>query len=142
MLLPFWTDGCIGSMEGLYFEAAGTTPYHFIAAAALSKQSSNPVRELRYDNNDATLGVEYMRQLGVKYLLVFTPEAVAEAEKQESLKPVATSGPWRIFEHTDHAIVTPLNMQPVVVNERSGDQRERWQHCQSQTVQIIGSASM
>jgi len=126
MLLPFWTDGCIGSMEGLYFEAAGTTPYHFIAAAALSKQSSNPVRELRYDNNDATLGVEYMRQLGVKYLLVFTPEAVAEAEKQESLKPVATSGPWRIFEHTDHAIVTPLNMQPVVVNERSGDQRERW----------------
>jgi hypothetical protein len=126
MLLPFWTDGCIGSMEGLYFEAAGTTPYHFIAAAALSKQSSNPVRELRYDNNDATLGVEYMRQLGVKYLMVFTPEAVAEAEKQQSLKPVATSGPWRIFEHTDHAIVTPLNMQPVVVNERSGDQRERW----------------
>jgi hypothetical protein len=67
-----------------------------------------------------------MRQLGVKYLMVFTPEAVAEAEKQQSLKPVATSGPWRIFEHTDHAIVTPLNMQPVVVNERSGDQRERW----------------
>jgi len=126
MLLPFWTDGCISSMEGLYFEAAGTTPYHFIAAAALSKQSSNPVRELRYDNNDATLGVEYMRQLGVKYLMVFTPEAITEAEKQQQLKLVATSGPWKIFEHTENAIVAPLDMQPVVVNERSGDKRERW----------------
>lgn len=126
MLLPFWTDGCIGSMEGLYFEAAGTTPYHFIAAAALSKQSSNPVRELRYDNNDAKLGVEYMRQLGVKYLMVFTPEAIAEAEKQQQLKLISTSGPWKIFEHTENAIVTPLDMQPVVVNERSGDKRERW----------------
>ncbi|MCI3949440.1 MAG: hypothetical protein K0R11_1374 [Acidimicrobiales bacterium] len=26
MLLPYWTDGCIGSMEGLYFEASATTP--------------------------------------------------------------------------------------------------------------------
>ena len=44
MLLPFWTDGCIGSMEGLFFEASGTTPYHFLTTAAMSKQSSNPVR--------------------------------------------------------------------------------------------------
>ena len=53
MLLPHWTDGCIASMEGLFFEASGTTPYHFLTTAAMSKQSSNPVRELRYDNNDA-----------------------------------------------------------------------------------------
>ena len=30
MLLPHWTDGCIASMEGLFFEASGTTPYHFL----------------------------------------------------------------------------------------------------------------
>ena len=30
MLLPYWTDGCIGSMEGLYFESSATTPYHFL----------------------------------------------------------------------------------------------------------------
>ena len=36
MLLPFWTDGCIGSMEGLYFEASGTTPYHFLTTSAMS----------------------------------------------------------------------------------------------------------
>ena len=36
MLLPFWTDGCIGSMEGLYFEASATTPYHFLNQDELS----------------------------------------------------------------------------------------------------------
>ena len=126
MLLPFWTDGCIGSMEGLYFEAAGTTPYHFITAAALSKQSSNPVRELRYHNNDAERGVEYMRQLGVKYLMVFTPEAVAQAQTRPELRLIGSTGPWQIFEYVNTALVVPLDMQPVVVNSRSGDQRERW----------------
>ncbi len=43
MLLPFWTDGCIDSMEGLYFEASGTTPYHFLTTSALSAHSSDPV---------------------------------------------------------------------------------------------------
>ena len=126
MLLPFWTDGCISSMEGLYFEAAGTTPYHFITAAAMSKQSSNPVRELRYINNDAARGVQHMEQLGVKYLMVFTPEAISEAQKRPELQLVSTTGPWQIYEHVNTALVVPLDMQPVVVNKRSGDQRERW----------------
>ena len=126
MLLPFWTDGCIGSMEGLYFEAAGTTPYHFVAAAALSKQSSNPVRELRYDNNDAAKGVRYMRLLGIRYYMAFTPEAIASARTQTDLKEVASSGPWRIYEIADTAMVEPLTTEPVVVNARPGDQRERW----------------
>ncbi|MFM9082710.1 MAG: 6-pyruvoyl-tetrahydropterin synthase-related protein [Actinomycetota bacterium] len=126
MLLPHWTKSCIGSMEGLFFEAAGTTPYHFIAAAALSKQSSNPVRELRYDNNDAERGVTYMRSLGIRYYMAFTPEAIAEAKTQPDLFEVATSGPWRIYELADHAIVEPLTVEPIVVNSRPGDRRERW----------------
>jgi 6-pyruvoyl-tetrahydropterin synthase related domain len=126
MLLPFWTKGCIGSMEGLYFEAAGTTPYHFIAAAALSKQSSNPVRELRYDNNDPVRGVHYMELLGIKYYMAFTPEAVQKADGVEKLTKVATSGPWHIYELADLSLVTPLDAQPVVVNDRPGDRRERW----------------
>ena len=126
MLLPFWTRGCIGSMEGLYFEAAGTTPYHFVAAAALSKQSSNPVRELRYDNNNPQLGVKYMRSLGIRYYMAFTPEAVSKAATEPDLKEVATTGPWHIYEIADTILVEPLNVQPVVVNQRDGDQRERW----------------
>ena len=126
MLLPFWTNGCIGSMEGLFFEAAGTTPYHFITAAAMSKQSSNPVRELRYDNNDAAKGVAYMRALGVKYFMGFTPEAVTAASAQPGLIKVAQSGPWVIFRVTESDLVVPLTVQPVVVAMTSGDPRERW----------------
>ena len=79
MLLPFWTDGCIGSMEGLFFEASGTTPYHFLTTAAMSKQSSNPVRGLRYEDNNATVGVRHLQDLGVKYVMVRTSEAKAAA---------------------------------------------------------------
>ena len=126
MLLPFWTKGCIGSMEGLYFEAAGTTPYHFVAAAALSKQSSNPVRELRYDNNNPQLGVRYMKSLGIRYYMAFTPEAVSKAATEPELREVATTGPWHVYEIADTRLVEPLEVQPVVVNQRAGDQRERW----------------
>ena len=135
MLLPHWTDGCIGSMEGLFFEASGTTPYHFIAAAAMSKQSSNPVRELRYDDNNAALGVRYLQELGVRYYMGFTPEAVREASAQPALREIARSGPWVIYQVERSDLVVPLSVQPVVVCCRSdddsnlshaGDAKERW----------------
>ncbi|NBU06267.1 MAG: hypothetical protein EBT38_00975, partial [Acidimicrobiia bacterium] len=135
MLLPHWTDGCIGSMEGLFFEASGTTPYHFIAAAAMSKQSSNPVRELRYDDNNAALGVRYLQELGVRYYMGFTPEAVREASAQPALREIARSGPWVIYQVESSDLVVPLTVQPVVVCCRSdddsnlshlGDAKERW----------------
>jgi len=125
MLLPHWTDGCIASQEGLFFEASGTTPYHFITAAAMSSDSSNPVRELRYDNNDAAKGVPYMQTLGVKYLMVFTQKAKAQAATQPELTKLASVGPWNIYQVADSDLVVPLTVQPVVVNHRGGDQRER-----------------
>ncbi len=135
MLLPHWTDGCIGSMEGLFFEASGTTPYHFIAAAAMSKQSSNPVRELRYDDNNAALGVRYLQELGVRYYMGFTPEAVREASAQPALREIARSGPWVIYQVESSDLVVPLSIQPVVVDSRvdadstmahEDDAKERW----------------
>ena len=135
MLLPHWTDGCIGSMEGLFFEASGTTPYHFITAAAMSKQSSNPVRELRYDDNNAALGVRYLQELGVRYYMGFTPEAVREASAQPALREIARSGPWVIYQVEGSELVVPLAVQPVVVGSRSDDEstmghpddsKERW----------------
>lgn len=126
MLLPYWTDSCIGSMEGLFFEAAGTTPYHFLSAAALSKQSSNPVRELRYVNNDAARGVEHMEMLGIRYFMAYTPEAIAQANEQPELTLVATSGPWQVYELKELSLVESLEVEPVVVKKRDGDIRERW----------------
>lgn len=125
MILPFWTDSCITSMEGVFFEASGTTPYHFLTAAAISEKSSNPVRQLRYQNLAPGKNVEYNQALGVKYVMVFTDAAKSAAEKLDGLTLVASSGPWKIFEVADSELVTPLTTQPVVVNERPGDQRER-----------------
>lgn len=125
MLLPHWTEGCIASMEGLFFEASGTTPYHFITAAAMSESSSNPVRQLRYDNNDAGKGVPYLQALGVKYVMVFTEAAKRQADLQPELTLVRQSGPWNIYSVADSDLVVPLQVQPVVVADREGDQRER-----------------
>lgn len=125
MLLPHWTDGCIQSQEGLFFEASGTTPYHFLTAAAMSANSSNPVRELRYTDNDASVGVPMMQTMGIKYLMVFTQKAKDQAESRGDLTLVAESGPWQIYTVADSPVVEPLTVQPVIVNGRDGDQRER-----------------
>ncbi len=134
MLLPFWTDGCIASMEGLYFEASATTPYHFLAAAALSKQASNPVRRLEYTNNDVALGVRYLQDLGVRYYLAYNPEVVAQADALPELTAVRQSGPWTIYEVADAPLVEGLTTQPIVVRDRKpglelglgGGQRDKW----------------
>lgn len=132
MLLPHWTDGCIGSMEGLFFEATASTNYHFITAAAVSESSSNPVRQLRYTNNDAELGVRHMSDLGVRYLMVRTDAAKAEAATADGLEFVALSGTWEIYQVTGSAIVEALDLEPVVVTPseiddwyKPGDDRER-----------------
>jgi hypothetical protein len=131
MLLPHWTNGCIGSMEGLFFEATASTNYHFITAAAVSESASNPVRQLRYTNNDAELGTQHMRDLGVRYLMVRTDAAKAEAAAADGLEFVGISGTWEIYEVRESNIVEPLTVEPVVVTQadddwyKPGDQRER-----------------
>jgi hypothetical protein len=133
MLLPYWTNGCIGSMEGLYFESSATTPYHFLNAAELSLRPSNPVRGLNYPAApDVNLGVEHLQMLGVKYYMALTPETQMQADRDPSLRLVATSGPWpvtyysgntgstkqrtwKIYEVKSSAIVSPLADQPVVM---------------------------
>ncbi|WP_148288705.1 hypothetical protein [Ilumatobacter nonamiensis] len=131
MLLPHWTDGCIASMEGLFFEATASTNYHFLTAAAVSESSSNPVRQLRYTNNDAEVGVEHMQDLGVRYLMVRTDPAKNEASTTDDLALVGTSGTWDIYEVQDSNIVEPLTVEPVVVDQaddewyKPGDARER-----------------
>ncbi|MEO7369875.1 MAG: hypothetical protein ABIZ69_03375, partial [Ilumatobacteraceae bacterium] len=79
----------------------------------------------RYDNNNDAKGVPYLQTLGVKYLMVFTEKAKAEAEKRPELTELASVGPWNIYQVANSDLVVPLTVQPVVVNHRSGDPRER-----------------
>ncbi len=116
MLLPYWTDSCIGSMEGLYFESSATTPYHFIDAAELSASPSNPMRGLPYPGLDVAAGVEHLQLLGVKYYLADSSSTIAAADHDPNLTPVAKSGPWHIYQVADAPLVAPLTHEPVVWN--------------------------
>ncbi len=115
MLLPHWTDGCIGSMEGLYFEASSTTPFHFLTQVELSTSPSAAQRDLPYGTFDITKGVDHLQMMGVRYYMATSPNAVAAARGNPELTEVASSGPWVIFEVADSEIVAPLANEPAVV---------------------------
>jgi len=117
MLLPHWTDGCIGSMEGLYFEASTTTPYHFLVQSELSESPSRAQRGLPYRGFDLEAGVDHLRQLGVPYYAAFSERAVDEARAHRHLTELATSGPWTVFAVDGADLVVPLDVEPAVFSD-------------------------
>ena len=112
MLLPHWTDGCIGSMEGLYFEASTTTPYHFLVQSELSISPSRAQRGLPYRGFDLDAGIDHLRQLGVPYYAAFSERAVAEGRGHADLTELATSGPWTVFAVAGAELVVPMQVEP------------------------------
>jgi hypothetical protein len=138
MLLPYWTNSCIGSMEGLYYESSATTPYHFLNVAELSLQPSDPVRGLNYAATpNVADGVRHLQLLGVRYYMALTSETQSQADTNPDLQLVATSGPWpesyasgpssavksrtwKIYQVSASDLVAPLANQPVVMTGISG----------------------
>ncbi len=129
MLLPYWTNGCVDSMEGLLFESSATTPYHFLNQAELSAGPSEPEVGLPYGPVDVPLGVQHLQLLGVKYFMAETSTIEAQAAADPALTLVAKTGPWTynyngVVSHTtwdiymvkDSALVTPLHTDPVVLS--------------------------
>ncbi len=138
MLLPYFTDGCIGSMEGLYFEASSTTPFHFLNQSELSVGPSRAQRDLPYSAFDIDKGVQHLQLMGVKYYMATTDAAVEAARGHEDLEEVAaetfvypgTDGvpvehTWAVFEVADSEIVTPLSYDPVVLSD-ADDHIDGW----------------
>lgn len=139
MLLPHWTDGCIGSMEGLYFEASTTTPYHFINQDEVSENGSNAQRGMPYGAGapteaDFDRGIQHLQMLGVRYYMAYTPLMAGFARSHPDLTEVATSPSmclpegcpegietppdrWVIFEIADSELVEPLVNEPVVLTD-------------------------
>jgi len=124
MLLPHWTHGCIGSMEGLYFESSATTPFHFLDQSELSAVPSRAQRDLPYGPLDVDLGVSHLQLLGVRYYLTTSPTALAQARDNPDLTQVAQSGPWTVFEVAGSELVEPLANQPAVLTNVGDGQRE------------------
>jgi hypothetical protein len=135
MLLPYWTHGCIGSMEGLYFESSATTPYHFLSNSELSLRPPRPQRDLPYRELDLKTGVQHLQLLGVRYYMALSDQAQAQARVHPDLTLVATTGKWtatvteagktaeaktrswEVYEVKDSAIVSPLKFEPVVMTD-------------------------
>ncbi|MCU1371042.1 MAG: hypothetical protein JWO77_2236, partial [Ilumatobacteraceae bacterium] len=114
MMLPYFTDSCIGSQEGLYFESSTTVPYHFLMQSELSTKPSSPQRDLPYPGFDIDAGVRHLQMLGVKYYMASTSNAVDQASRHPDLTEIAVSGPWHIYEVADSATVSAMTCQPVV----------------------------
>lgn len=126
MLLPYFTDGCIGSMEGLYFESSSTTPFHFLNQSELSVQPSRAQRDLPYGSFDMDLGISHLQLLGVRYYLASSQQAIDAARADDRLTELDSVGPftgpdgvsrtWVAFEVADSDLVVPLENKPAVLD--------------------------
>ncbi|MGH9029595.1 MAG: hypothetical protein ACRDV4_08285, partial [Acidimicrobiales bacterium] len=130
MLLPYWTHGCVDSVEGLLFESSATTPYHFLNQAELSTSPSEAVVGLPYGPVTVPLGIRHLQLLGIRYLMAFSPNVQEEASADRTLRLLATSGPWRstyegrrlsvtwkVYEVAHSSIVNPLVKEPAVLTD-------------------------
>ncbi len=123
MLLPYWTNNCVDSMEGLFFESSATTPYHFLDQAELSASPSNPQLNLRYGPLDVALGVRHLQLLGVRYFIAFSPSVASQANADHQLTYLASTrswpkpgGTWRVYLVKHSPMVVPLKALPNVVS--------------------------
>ncbi|MFN8037091.1 MAG: 6-pyruvoyl-tetrahydropterin synthase-related protein [Acidimicrobiia bacterium] len=139
MLLPYWTHGRIGSMEGLYADGTATSPYHYLMDAHLAKNPAElVVIPASYGTTYATPldrfahGVRQMQAFGIRYYMAQSPEAKQLADTNLDLRLVAEvpdldgAAPhgWKIYEVRDAPIVAPLTHEPVVVRDATG--RAAW----------------
>ena len=127
MLLPYFTNGCIDSMEGLLFESASSTPFHFINQSELSPEPSNAVVGLPYAGLDVALGIRHLQEMGVQYLLTSSTTVQQAVAADPSATLVGSTGPWstrynaesldttwKVYRIADSSLVVPLAAQPVV----------------------------
>jgi hypothetical protein len=127
MLLPYWSGGCIGSMEGLLFESSATMPYHFLNQAELSVTPSEAMVGLDYTALNVPAGIQHLQLLGVRYFMASSPQVETAASADPSLRLVAETGPWtssqagvsttttwKIYEVLDAPLVTGLANDPAV----------------------------
>jgi hypothetical protein len=137
MLLPDFTNQCIDSEEGLFFESSSTVPYHFLNQSELSENPSRAMRGLPYRNFNIVDGIQHLQLLGVKYYMAISPGAQAAARTltlgpDPELKLVALTGvheveytegstttneprSWQVYEVLDSATVAPLQYEPAVL---------------------------
>jgi hypothetical protein len=138
MALPYWTHGCMDTVDGVLFESSTTTPFHFLDQAeySLPSETSNPVSFLTYPSFDLADGVRHLRFEGVRYFLAASPQVQAAAKLVPGLVKIASapgfSGAigsetvahpvWVLYLIKGAELVTPLDHLPVVESKSSTSQ--------------------
>jgi hypothetical protein len=112
MLTPYWSEGH-PSMEGLFFESALTTPFHFLNAAEVSERPSNPVSGLRYHSLDFERGIPHLMLYDVAYYVSYT-QAASEAASAYGLQVLAESEPFTVFSVPEAPLVEVAAWEPAV----------------------------
>ena len=107
MLLPHWTNGCIGSMEGLFFESSPTTPFHFLNQSELSARPSRPQSGLPYRETDVTQGVKHLQLLGVRYYMAFSESLVTAARANPDLVEISQVGGDEVMVNAEREAAAP-----------------------------------
>jgi hypothetical protein len=123
MLLPYWTNNCIDSMEGLYYESSATTPYHFLNAAELSVSPADPVRGLTYASSPGASppgqtttyfdeGISHLQMFGVKYYMAISPQTQQLASANPDLKLLAQTANYPVnYTSSDSSGTTGLQQR-------------------------------
>ena len=131
MALPYWTNGCMDTIDGVLFESSTTTPFHFLDQAeySLPGESSNPVANLNYPAFNLADGIRHLQFAGVRYFLAVSPQVETAAKHVPGLLEIASTpgfpGPinqvtaahpvWDLYLIKGSGpLVTPLDHLPVV----------------------------
>jgi hypothetical protein len=113
-LMPYWTHGCIASMDGVPEDMSRTFPFVELAQAEVSGTPGAGAQTAVPGGLNVAAAVPLLRELGVQYYLAFSPAAVQQASAARGLVPVAASGPWRIYEVSGTTLVQGLDQPPTV----------------------------
>ncbi len=139
MALPYWTNGCMDTIDGVLFESSTTTPFHFLDQAeySLPGESSNPVSFLNYPTFNLADGIRHLQFEDVRYFLAVSPQVEAAAKNDPGLVKIASTAGfpgainqetvphpvWDLYLIKGSQLVTPLDYLPVV---ESGSSAQRW----------------
>jgi hypothetical protein len=130
MSLPMWTNGCMETTDGIYFESSTTTPFHFLDVSEVSQngEAPDPVSNLQYPGFNFPDGIRHLQFMGVRYFFAMSPPVEAAAAVDPSLVKIgqtpgfagsingqADPDPvWQLYLIKDAPIVSPLSYYPVI----------------------------
>ncbi|MGA3353989.1 MAG: hypothetical protein ABSD85_12500 [Acidimicrobiales bacterium] len=139
MALPYWTNGCMDTIDGVLFESSTTTPFHFLDQAeySLPGETSNPVSFLIYPGFNLADGIRHLEFEDVRYFMAVSPQVEAAAKSIPGLVKIASTpgfpgaingvtaeNPvWDLYLIKGSQLVTPLRYLPEV---ESGGSAKQW----------------